>query len=568
MSNSDLDIKRVRLIAEADEGTEIFVIDGGFRRVASALKRMDADFPPGLYTVKFKRGGTLAEVDADLMPGSGPVEVHAPEMALSFASAAPMEQTITSHEYQQAAAADISRMDPKQISRGRGSWLFLFIRDLGVNRIGNPAEKMTLHDLRGREVIDFSRLGETGHDQDASGATWYGCNIELAPGFYRLRVARHGLPGLEQSLILVKDWQLQVFLVRDPWLSAVSPNISGQTIASEVIVNLSAGSIFMVRPGHGFDPQDPSVRLTELARQGLTTGRIPLNKEDLMQMFGGKFENPMLGLFAAHLLLPLLEIKSSMTFQRPLDHEMLKRNISIQMVLGGTIDGIVGPHTRQRLRQLLEEVAGNLEGLLGKHPDVRAIRKELSGNENISTGHEKSGPPPMLRRSWEALLRLDPGYSLAKAGSIIERIADRIWSAGPWLVWEVPPAASKKKNFDPVRFKELISDIRERMSTAGKFEQEFGKAGLSPIEESLMMHSLKQAGVFSYSKAETSVQPPVSGLTPSKKTKQSMAKLLSIPVMTLERNLVSAMAKIDAAVETKKDSLRNLAKKIHKTERS
>jgi len=33
---------------------------------------METDLPPGLYTVKFKRGGALAEVDADLLPGSWP----------------------------------------------------------------------------------------------------------------------------------------------------------------------------------------------------------------------------------------------------------------------------------------------------------------------------------------------------------------------------------------------------------------------------------------------------------------------------------------------------------------
>jgi hypothetical protein len=113
---------KVRLIAKADEGTEMFVIDGDFRRVTSGLNRLETDLPPGLYTVKFKRGNVLAEVDADLLPGSNPVEVQAPKSELAFYSAAPMEQTITSHQDHEAAAIRISRMDPLPISRGRGGF--------------------------------------------------------------------------------------------------------------------------------------------------------------------------------------------------------------------------------------------------------------------------------------------------------------------------------------------------------------------------------------------------------------------------------------------------------------
>ena len=564
MSNSDSGKQTVRLIAEADEGTEIFVIDGGYRRVASALKRMETDLPSGLYTVKFKRGGALAEVDADLLPGSGPVKVQAPQRELEFASAAPMEQTISSHEYHQAAAAGMSRMDPIPIGRDRGGRLFIFVRDIGVGGIGNPAEKMTLHDPSGRKVIDFDRLGETGHVQDTSAAAWYGCNIEIAPGFYRLRVPRGGMPGLEQSLILVKDWQLQVFVVRDPRMPAVSADISGQTHGSEATVDLAAGTIFMARHGRGFDPRDPSVRLTELARQGLTTGRIPVTEEDLMQMFAGKFENPMLGLFGAHLLMPLLAIELSMYLPRPSDPEILRGNLAIQRVLGVAPDGIVGPRTHQKLRQLLVEVAGKLERMLGNHPDVRAIRNELSGDGSTTAGTERGGPPPMLRRSWETLVRSDPEYGLAKAGSILERIADRTWGAGPWLVWQVPPAASRRMRFDPGRFRQLVSHIGDSAAEAGKLEHALGKAGLSPVEESLVRHSLKRAGISSDRKTATSVLPPEKETSSLEKATRATARFLGIPVMTLERNLASAIAKIDAAVESKTDSLRRVTKKRSK----
>ena len=564
MSNSNSGKQKTRLIAEADEGTEIFVIDGSFRRVTSALKRMETDLSPGLYTVKFKRGGALVEVDADLLPGSGPVLVKAPMLKLAFASAAPMDQTITSHEYHQEAAARMSRTDPMPIDRGRGARLFLFVRDIGVDGIGNPAEKVTLHDPKGRQVIDFGSFGEIGHEQDTSAAAWYGCNFELAPGFYRLRVTdRSGMPSIEQSLILVKDWQLQVFLVRDRRQTAVSPRTSGQTHASEATVDLAAGSIFMARPDRGFDPWDPSGRLTELARQGLKSGRIPVTEEDFRKMLAGKFENPMLGLFGAHLLIPLVAKESSLPLLRPSDPEILRRNRAIQLVLGITADGIVGPRTRQKLHELLEEVIGNLDSMLGNHPDVRAIRNEL-GYGNTAARKERNSPPPMLQRSWEILVGSDPEYILAMAGSFLERIADRTWGTGPWFVWQVPPAVSRRKSFDYGRFRQLALHIGDTVAEPGKIEHALGEAGLNPVEESLVINSLKQAGLFS-SRRAAAIVPPVEKETSS--SLETTARFLGIPVMTLERNLASAMAKIDNAVESKKDSLQNLAKAIRKPER-
>ena len=126
MSISESGRPKVRLIAEAQEGTEIFVIDGAFRRIAAGLKHMEAELCPGLYTVKFKRGNALGQVDADLLPGSGPVRVQSPGAAMDFASAAPMAQTDTSHEHHQTAAAHLSRTNPVAMGHGQGGRLFVF----------------------------------------------------------------------------------------------------------------------------------------------------------------------------------------------------------------------------------------------------------------------------------------------------------------------------------------------------------------------------------------------------------------------------------------------------------
>jgi hypothetical protein len=541
MSNSDSRKKTVQLIARADEGTEIFVIDGGFRRVATAIGHMETDLLPGLYTVKFKRGSALAQVDADLFPGSGPVRVQAPGETLKFTSAAPMEQTLTSHEYHQAAAADMSRKTPQRVGPGKGSRLFLFVRDIGVDGIGNPAENMTLHDLRGRKVADFAALGETQYGHDRASAAWYGCHLELSPGFYRLRAPGGDRPGLEQALVLASDWQLQVFVVRRQKTGSDVQH-PGET------VDLAAGTLFMARPGLGFNPGDPSVQFTELARQGLTSGRIPVTGNDLMQMFAGKFENPMLGLFGAHLLMPLLAGGSQPRLIRPSDPEILKENRAIQLVLGIAADGMLGPETHQRLRQLLDEVTRNLERMLGNHPDVYALRKALAGDQRQASSFQESIMPPMLRRSWDTLMRMDPRYAHAKAGSFAERIADRLWGGGPWLVWRVPPAAARPSGVGRERFGQIFSHAAAIADDTEKLDHLLEKAGLNAVQESIVRNSLKEAASLSQ-KTPAGLASFETGSVPLEMAARETAKHLGFPVMTVKRNLASAMARIGAAAK-------------------
>ena len=371
MSASRNTHKKVRLIADASEpGTEIFVIDGGFNRVGKGLDTLDMELSPGLYKVKFKRGSLVSEVDTTLFPQSGVVEVHAPDMP--FYSPAPLHGTSTSHEYHQDEAKRLSLEVHKQL--GRNSQLFVFVRDIQPGGRGNPALGLSLHDLRGHMLVDFSKVvTRCRGDQAGDIALWAGCNIELDPGEYRLRVNTEEEGRLEQILVLSPGWQTQLFLTRNwNWHWQKDKSLHRPSEKKQWL-SLSKSTILMARMGEGFDAfrNKKNLALTELTRQGLTSGRTVVRAADLQRMLNEKFQNPMLGIYGLHILLRAIDVgrDKHIPAKRRSDESLLQA----QLLLGVNVDGVVGPRTMQVFMDLLHTVIGNLKHLLGDHSDVRAL---------------------------------------------------------------------------------------------------------------------------------------------------------------------------------------------------
>lgn len=136
-------------------------------------------------------------------------------------------------------------------------------------------------------------------------------------------------------MVVSEGWQTQVFLFRRTFGKGEESRRP----------DLSEASVLMGRTGSGFYPDRDDERWTELARLALAGNRKAMpSRDDLREMLVHKFEDPMLGIYAAHLLLREPEIR---------------------------VD-------------LLEIVLGNLFSMLGEHPDVQALRlklDELRGRE-------------------------------------------------------------------------------------------------------------------------------------------------------------------------------------------
>ena len=385
MSSSNMAVAKIPVSIRADTmETEIFIVDADFRRVAKGIGSLDEQLAPGLYDIKFKAGSAVEHVPLTLEPNAPRADIRGPRMR--FETSAPLAETETEHETQGENARVLSQQVHEE--RGEGSQLFIFARDLSEGS-ASPMNGLSLCSGTGQMIVDLASRGVASGYQRFRSA---GLTVKVNPGVYRLRVTGSGGTSIEQSVVASKDWQTQVFLT-------LSDCLPGDT---NLFPDLTGASVFMSRLGNGFNPGDDDSRHVDLARQGLANRRNVMSRRDIWDMLWGKYRNPMLGIYGAHLL--LLEPDPDMS--------------------------------------LLEEVTNNLTELIGDHPDVGALRLYLARRKHEPIPPARFGLPPMLMSSWKVIIEATaeaPG--LVARRSLSARIADRIWGQGPWLVWTTPADA-------------------------------------------------------------------------------------------------------------------------------
>ncbi|MDD5366643.1 MAG: hypothetical protein PHR30_14995 [Gallionellaceae bacterium] len=441
MSHSD-QIPRIPLhIRAADLGTEIFLVDDRLNRINTAIGEMHTEVVSGLYKIRFRSGGTmqdhLIEVPTELPPGQREVLVQGPP--LQFASAMPLVNTRTSHEYQQRAWPRASL--PPDMRIGSGAFLFVLARDpeklLGKATSHRPWNGLSLHstdDTVPALGLDFSEAPY--RDEDPGVAT---AHLEVNPGTYLLRVDT-GLWGIHEMAVHASaGWQTQIFLSSS---SSKRTCYSNQKNLAEPPrtrtarrVDLNSAAVLMVRPGNSVDPSHPQWRLTELARQGLAQNRETVRAEDLRDMLWAKFDNPMLGLFGATL-----------------------------MLRSGKSGGF------------LQEVVGNLSALLPDHPDVAALRLAVGIQVRPDNDSQQAFPlPPMLLENWKRLIQSSiDARGLIPADSPSSAIGGNYYSEGPWLVWRRSAEVARAfKSYPPateaIQVPQLTGNVRAIVNKAVDF---------------------------------------------------------------------------------------------------
>ena len=367
-------------ISAGDPATEIFLIDSNLQLVEQGVGTLHVRRPPGRYEVKLRAGTkTFEEL---IKVGEESFEKEYPR--LEFSSPVPLEGTLKTHEFHCENAKAHSK--EIHVNKGEGSFIYLFARDWTSKdrpptsgSYPHPARGLTLRDKSGAELVNF----EEESANDPSWEPWAACNVSLDPGPYILRLAAPNGSVLERTLVASPKWQTQCFLLQRAYGDSRGPDIAGATV-------------LIKEKDSGFKPNDDETRLMELARLGLTNER-PILSQYLEDLLTRKFENPLLGIFGAHLLIQLEQTRG-----RPYEAGLLQTVI-------------------RKLRGLLEE----------PHPDVEA----LAWKAGLGNPDYKFEIPPMMRRGWSLITTASAQADIMPADALTTRIYDRIVAEEPWLVW-------------------------------------------------------------------------------------------------------------------------------------
>jgi hypothetical protein len=365
-------------VTAGDQLAEISVINGILNPVAKSVGRLSKTLPGGLYKVFVRVGCNLDEqlvsLDQDRELRFGAPDIPSP---------IPLASSSKSHEYHRTAAMEAAAT--VRDTFGAGASILVFAREWSPGSAGsrdNPVAGLQFLDEHENVLTSIEERADVRCDNDPS-AGW---RCDVTPGPYRLRLDLPDGTSNERALYAAPQTQTQIFLLQRDYrlrdgTKKRRADLAGGTVA--------------ISTDFGFDPYSQRTRLSELACYALTQTHHILSDSLLSEVLEEKFDNPMLGLLGAHLVLR--------------DHPQDAR--------------------------LFQVVTDNLLRLLGPdHPDLQALwlRREQRG----VLKEPQLRTPPMLRRSWdlvmeESVRRPDVIPSDSTSNSVMVRILP----VAPWLVW-------------------------------------------------------------------------------------------------------------------------------------
>lgn len=376
MSSSE----RSHLTIEGGSNTlQIELLDSNFSTVATGTGVLSVDVAPGLYEAHFRDG---ASSESRIIKAEGETVRVEPPRFLT-ASPAPLEGTSTSHEYHQYAVSEASQRIANEAAQAPGSGfggLIVMVRNLrGDDDVPFPA------DMAGRlQILDAQGKpppAKGGWQIDA-GQHWAIWGNPLPAGGYSLEISgpEAASTSIRQSLWVDQGWQTLLFL----------PNT-----ANGIEADLATVHITRLGEWSAWNEAGAIAVALENVLAGLRNGRSVV-PSDLNDLFHAKFQNPFLGIAAAHALL-----------------------------LDPT------PSTR-----LLTTVVENLARLLPDNPDVFSLEHRAYDHGAKVTVRKGLSWPPLLYAGYRSLIRADaakPGVILD--GSAAETAAARLVLNGIWTTW-------------------------------------------------------------------------------------------------------------------------------------
>jgi hypothetical protein len=360
--------------------------------VAKAIGTLQSTLPAGLYRIRIRVGSATAE---QLVALDGDKEVNFDPVP--FVSAIPLQGTEKTHPYHMAAAA-AAAAGPAQKTLGNGASIMVFAREWsadGTLSSGNPAAGLSLLDSSENLLAEIGNEVEPRPDGDVS-AGW---RADVWPGGYilRLELDDPNKTVLLRPIYVSPGHQLQVFCLVGDHVVEDSAGGAVSTTTHRTIRRADlAGAALAISPDFadaGFDPGDRRTRMSELGCIALTQSRQLFSQSLVDELVSENFDNPLLGLYAACLLLN----------ERP--------------------------NEKAQFRTILD----HLLPLLGPdHPDLQALWWQRDDNSQIGDG--RLHVLPMLRTSWNlAVDRSIRTLDVFSLGTFYNKLP-RIIPSAPWLM--------------------------------------------------------------------------------------------------------------------------------------
>lgn len=419
---------------------EVFLIDHRLALVERAVGALETRQPAGVYCVKVQQGRD-AEERMILLTKDTKIKIKPP----AFASPAPLSGTARTHEYHTDAAREHSRKIDHKL--GKGATIFLLARywtgqtpspDADASP-EHPAKGLSLATFDGQRIVEIEDVAKCQSGSEA----WAAATIAVNPGAYVLRSRMRRGTVIEQTLVAIQGWQTQVFLLRKP------PHMRrSEPSQATLISEMSNLSILMSK--HGFVSNDKGMQFTDKARVALADER-PVFVEELDRMLRGKFKNPMLGIFGAHLMLLASKRAASKATEGARQERLGVKTADPQL-----------PEP-QFDQDLFDEVIINLRNLLrDDHPDVEALSLKC-GNPALRS-KQPFVIPPMLGRSWSLIVEASNEHRGILPPNIWNRVAMRS-PTQPFFSWLSPTEAPEIRSAYLEELRDQVTRPYQRKSS-------------------------------------------------------------------------------------------------------
>jgi hypothetical protein len=285
-------------VVAADAGTRILIFDASFQPVSSGVGRVTLPLSRGIYKVRFEAGDRMADELFEV--GDAPVTINGP--VLRFSSPIPLSNTSTNHEYHYYPSRDLAAKPPLA-SLGTGGQVFVFARD-SRQQFNQPPPGapqwagLSVRDARHAAVFDIDPHGINERQNGFAAA-----KLELNPGLYFLEQPDCAHPDMVLKLpfVVCEGWCTHIYVDSKDACKLDSPTAPADDM--QRVLDLAGAAMVMLRLSASPQLDEDVARLSEIARQGLMHSQEAVSAQELEEMLEGKREFPMLGLYAAHVLL-------------------------------------------------------------------------------------------------------------------------------------------------------------------------------------------------------------------------------------------------------------------------